>query len=121
MEKDKLEADLAKKELRIELILEANRNANKIIEEEINLKTKALAELEKAKEDLKDQKHFAQTMIDIGADFEGERDKLQQENAKLKEEVETVRLESYGEALKNKKLRELLSEERKKDLTKRKK
>ncbi len=37
---------------------------------------------------------------------------LQQENAKLKEEVETVRLESYGEALKNKRPRELLSEER---------
>ena len=37
---------------------------------------------------------------------------LRQENANLKEEVETVRLESYGEALKNKKLRELLSEER---------
>ena len=36
---------------------------------------------------------------------------LQQQNAKLKEEVETVRLESYGEALKNKRLRELLSEE----------
>ena len=36
---------------------------------------------------------------------------LKRENAKLKEEVKIVRLDCYGEALKNKKLRELLSEE----------
>ncbi len=66
-------------------------------------------------------KHVAENIIDAscvwcnltvaekGLDKQKElRLELQQENANLKEEVETVRLESYGEALKNKKLRELV-------------
>ena len=72
--------------------------------------TKLKAELEKLKEykrlhEGESEAHFC--CVSENAD-------LQQENAKLKEEVETVRLESYGEALKNKRLRELLSEEKNK-------
>ena len=36
---------------------------------------------------MEDSKHFADDMIETGANFEKERDKAQQENANLKEKL----------------------------------
>ena len=67
---------------RIKLIEQANRAANKIIEEEINLKTEALLRIEELEEIMKDKDHFADDLIETAGDVEKE---LQSAKEKIKE------------------------------------
>ena len=67
---------------RIKLIEQANRAANKIIEEEINLKTEALLRIEELEEIIKDKDHFADDLIETAGDVEKE---LQSAKEKIKE------------------------------------
>ncbi|KKL90031.1 hypothetical protein LCGC14_1908810, partial [marine sediment metagenome] len=102
----------AKKELRILELKQENKSlAEGAIEkppykENLQQELATLeAELEKILKNSKAENIYEFMKEALDTSIENTK-QLQQENAKLKEEVESVRLDCYGEALKNKKLQQ---------------
>lgn len=93
---------IAQKALRIEEL----RKTIQIMAEEHQKELATLeAELEKILKNSKAENIYEFMKEALDTSIENTK-QLQQENAKLKEEVESVRLDCYGEALKNKKLQQ---------------
>ena len=85
-----LEAENTKKDMRIALVEQANSAANKIIEEEINLKTKCMERIAELEEQIEELKHYVYQL-------KAENGKLQQLTS-LKGELDICKFKFIAES-----------------------